>query len=108
MPPGSFVKPDVLIGIQHLYLFNLRFERIMGNGYQLWQTAVGPIMCGVPNRDCSQTGTGCLALCNQVYPLGIPELQEENGLGTDLSNVRGRPIDPDREEMEFYLRRGYL
>ena len=78
MPPGFFVKPDIVIGIQHLYLLALHFKEIASNGYQWWDSKIGPIICGVTSQRQSINGKSFLALKEQIQPEGIAELQDDS------------------------------
>ena len=75
MPPGRFVKPDILLGMKHLHLLNLQFQQSRGDGYQWWDSTIGPIICGVPAD--GRRNVAATALCKQIEPIGLSILGEE-------------------------------
>ena len=75
MPPGRFVKPDILLGMKHLHLLNFQFQQSRGDGYQWWDSTIGPIICGVPAD--GRGNVAATALCKQIEPIGLSILGEE-------------------------------
>ena len=61
MPPGAFVEPDLLIGIDNLHLFNIKFKE----GYALDGSTVGPFVCGLPKNTAMSDRITSTALCDQ-------------------------------------------
>ena len=41
LPPGRFVKPDILLGIKHLPLLKLNFKECSEKGLQWYDTTLG-------------------------------------------------------------------
>ena len=61
MPPGASVEPDLLIGIDNLHLFNIKFKE----GYALDGSTVGPFVCGLPKNTAMSDRITSTALCDQ-------------------------------------------
>ena len=76
MPPGAFVEPDLLIGIDNLHLFNIKFEKVLENGYALYGSTVGPFVCGRPKNTAMSGGVTSTALCDQINIVPLPCYEE--------------------------------
>ena len=76
MPPGAFVEPDLLIGIDNVHLFNIKFEEILENGYALYGSTVGPFVCGRLKNTAMSGGVTYTALCNQINIVPLPCYEE--------------------------------
>ena len=72
MAPGAFVEPDLLIGIDNLHLFNIKFEKVLENGYALYGSTVGPFVCGRPKNTAMSSGVTSAALCDQINIIPLP------------------------------------
>ena len=86
LPQGFFVEPDIIIGIKHFYLLDLHFKEIAHNGYQWWDSRLGPIICGISTTYENTEAKSFIALKDQINPLGIVELQEKTDQEEESEN----------------------
>ena len=97
MPPGRFVKPDILLGMKHLHLLKLQCQESRGDGFQWWDTSIGPIICGVQSNN--NIGVTTTALCKQVCPVGVASSENDE----DQTAYSYKPASWNPQERVKYL-----
>ena len=98
MPPGRFVKPDIHLGMKHLHLLKLQCQESRRDGFQWWDSTIGPIICGVQSN--TNIGVTTTALCKQVCPVGLVSLENDE----DQTTYGYKPASWNPEERVNYLR----
>jgi hypothetical protein len=94
LPRSTFIKPDILLGMQHIGLLGLLQQEVTKQGYVIYDSSIGPIVCGGPRRS-HNDAMAFTGLCDQLFPI---EMERERETAHALSTITNTSFK--REERE--------